>query len=390
MGISTLTVLCSTFDNQYLTGSAEQFFRYQLADGSIPIAVPAQARGLSVTGSFGPPPSLSTQDYTMMQVTDAYQYWMCSGDTGWLTKNWASIRGIMTWLAGQVGTNGLMSGAARWPRRCPPMPTTTAASSRPSRWPRQSATPPRPSAYASLAPAFGKNDQFPAIQPGRGHVQRLNHPADRIRRNRQRVRPAVRLARAGPVDQCGDARGQPDQGAGRAEGPVRVLLGSARRQHRAVRGRLGGPRPARRRAGQGALDLIRQVWGLMLPQNTPYYSGGCWEYVAQTGLPGLARAPAWPTAGPPARRPHCPCTCSAAARSPPDTRPSWSNRSRATSAGPAGGCPPRKAPIAIDWTTNAHAAGFTLTVDVPPGTQAYAGVPPPPPGARSTGSPPHP
>ena len=26
----------------------------------------------------------------------------------------------------------------------------------------------------------------------------------------------------------------------------------------------------------------------MLPQNTPYYSGGCWEYVAQTGLPGLA------------------------------------------------------------------------------------------------------
>src|SRR2546429_3951712 len=110
MGIITLTVLCSTFDNQYLTGSAEQYFRYQNADGSIPIAVAPQARGLAVTGNYGPPPSLSTQDYGMMQVTDAYSYWLCSGDTAWLKANWASIRGIMTWAAGQVGANGLMSG----------------------------------------------------------------------------------------------------------------------------------------------------------------------------------------------------------------------------------------------------------------------------------------
>ena len=103
MGISTLTVLCSTFDNQYLTGSVEQFLRYQQADGSIPIAAPAQGKGLAVTGSFGPPPSFSTQDYTMAQVTDSYQYWMFTGDTPWLARNWAPIRAIMTWLAGQVG-----------------------------------------------------------------------------------------------------------------------------------------------------------------------------------------------------------------------------------------------------------------------------------------------
>jgi hypothetical protein len=33
-----------TFDNQYLTGSVEQFFRYQQADGSIP-AEPAPHAG---------------------------------------------------------------------------------------------------------------------------------------------------------------------------------------------------------------------------------------------------------------------------------------------------------------------------------------------------------
>jgi hypothetical protein len=38
--------------------------------------------------------------------------------------------------------------------------------------------------------------------------------------------------------------------------------------------------------------------------------------------------------------------------------------------------PTPNGPVAIDWTTNAHAAaGFTLKVEVPPGTQGYAGVP---------------
>lgn len=38
--------------------------------------------------------------------------------------------------------------------------------------------------------------------------------------------------------------------------------------------------------------------------------------------------------------------------------------------------PTPNGPVAIDWAAHGHAgAGFTLTVDVPPGTRAYAGVP---------------
>jgi alpha-L-rhamnosidase len=64
-GISTLTVLCGTFENQYVSGSCEQFFLYQNSDGSIPNAVPAQAKGPTLTGSLGS----GAQDYTMMQLS---------------------------------------------------------------------------------------------------------------------------------------------------------------------------------------------------------------------------------------------------------------------------------------------------------------------------------
>jgi hypothetical protein len=38
--------------------------------------------------------------------------------------------------------------------------------------------------------------------------------------------------------------------------------------------------------------------------------------------------------------------------------------------------PTPNGPVAVDWTTHAHgAAGFTLTVDIPPGTKGYAGAP---------------
>ena len=156
MGISTLTVLCSTFDNQYLTGSVKQFLLYQNADGSIPIAAPAQGKGLAVTGTFGPPPSFSTQDYTMAQVSDSFQYWMFSGDTAWLTKNWPSIRAIMNWLAGQVGTNGLMSGAG-------PLATQMSTNAhyygcllQAARMATAAGDTASATRYASLAPAFGK------------------------------------------------------------------------------------------------------------------------------------------------------------------------------------------------------------------------------------------
>jgi hypothetical protein len=245
MGISTLTVLCGTFDNQYLTGSCEQSFRYQQADGSIPIAVPAQGKGLTVTGTFGPPPSLSTQDYTMMQVTDSYQYWMFSGDTAWLKKNWPSIRAIMIWLAGQVGPNGLMSGAG---------PLTTQMSTNAHyygclRQAEQMAAAAgdtaSAAAYASLAPAFGKTVNSLLFNPAAGmYSASTTQPAvfDEIG-NGYALLPAL-----DPSIDTATLAGQPDQGAGRAEGPVRVLGGGARRKHRTVRNRLGIPRPARRRA----------------------------------------------------------------------------------------------------------------------------------------------
>jgi alpha-L-rhamnosidase len=374
MGISTLTVLCSTFDNQYLTGSCEQYFRYQQSDGSIPIAVAPQAKGLAVTGSFGPPPSLSTQDYGIMQVTDAYHYWMCSGDTAWLSRNWAAIRGIMTWAAGQVGANGLMSGRG---------PLATQMSTNAHYYgclqqAQQMATAvgdtASTSTYASLAPALGKtinsllfntaagmysaSTSQPGVfdEIGNGYALLYGLPSLDPSINVAVLAASLTKALAGPKGPCESSAAVPGGNIAPYEVGWEVL------------GRLA--------AGQsrGALDLIRQVWGLMLPQNTTYYSGACWEYVAQTGLPGLgpgtSLAHGWAAGATPALsryvlggRPLTPGYRTFLVEPQPgDLR--WAS----------GRVPTPHGPAAIDWTTHAS-GGFALTVRVPPGTRAYAGIP---------------
>lgn len=376
MGISTLTVLCSTFDNQYLTGSCEQFFRYQAGDGSIPIAAPAQGRGLAVTGSFGPPPSLSTQDYGTMQVTNAYNYWMFSGDTAWIKKNWAAIRRIMTWAASQVGTNGLMSGGG-------PLSTMMSANAHYYgclRQAQQMATAAGDTAsastYASLAPAFGKTVNTLLFNPtagmygasttqpavfdeiGNGYALLYGLPALDPSINTATLATNLTQALAGPKGPCESSSAVPDGNIAPYEAGWEVL------------GRLATGQ------SQSALDLIRQVWGLMLPQNTPYYSGGCWEYVAQTGLPGLAAgtslAHGWSTGATPALSMYVlgarPLTAGyrtfLVEPQPGDL--SWAG----------GRAPTPHGPVAVDWATDSHAtAGFTATITVPPGTRGYVGVP---------------
>jgi alpha-L-rhamnosidase len=374
MGISTLTVLCSTFDNQYLTGSVEQFLLYQQADGSIPIAAPAQGKGLAVTGTFGPPPSFSTQDYTMMQVTDSYQYWMFSGDTRWLKKNWASIRGIMTWLAGQVGTNGLMSGVG---------PLATMMSSNAHYYgclgqAAQMATAvgdtASAAAYATRAPAFGKNlnsllfnraaGMYSAsiTQPsvfdeiGNGYALLYGLPALDPSINVATLAANLTKALAGPKGPCESSSAVPSGNIAPYEVGWEVL------------GRLTAGQ------SQGALDLIRQVWGLMLPENTPYYSGACWEYVAQTGLPGLgpgtSLAHGWSSGATPALsmyvlggRPLTPGYKTFLVEPQPGDL-GWAS----------GRVPTPEGPVTIDWAAHG-ATGFTVKVFVPPGTRGYAGVP---------------
>lgn len=376
MGISTLTVLCSTFDNKYLTGSVEQFLLYQQPDGSIPIAAPAQGKGLAVTGSFGPPPSFSTQDYTMAQVTDSYQYWMFSGDTRWLTRNWPSIRKIMTWLAGQVGANGLMSGAG---------PLATMMSSNAHYYgclgqAEQMATAAgdtaSAAAYAAQAPAFGKNLNAllfsrPAglysastTQPtvfdeiGNGFALLYGLPALDPSIDVATLAASLTRALAGPKGPCESSAAVPNGNIAPYEAGWEVL------------GRLAAGQ------AQGAIDLIRQVWGLMLPENTPYYSGGCWEYVAQTGLPGLgpgtSLAHGWSSGATPAlsmyvlgARPLTPGYRTFLVEPQPGDL-SWAS----------GRVPTPRGPVTVDWTAHARgASGFTLKVEVPRGTEAYAGVP---------------
>ena len=376
MGISTLTVLCSTFDNKYLTGSVEQFLLYQQPNGSIPIAAPAQGKGLAVTGSFGPPPSFSTQDYTMAQVTDSYQYWMFSGDTAWLTKNWSAIRAIMTWLAGQLGSNGLMSGAG---------PLATQMSSNAHYYgclgqAEQMATAVGDTAsaatYATQAPAFGKNlnsllfNQSAGMysasttQPsvfdeiGNGFALLYGLPALDPSIDVATLAASLTKALAGPKGPCESSSAVPSGNIAPYETGWEVL------------GRLATGQ------AQSALDLIRQVWGLMLPENTPYYSGGCWEYVAQTGLPGLgpgtSLAHGWSSGATPALsmyvlggRPLTPGYKTFLVEPQPGDL-SWAS----------GRVPTPEGPVTIDWTAHTHgASGFTLKVQVPRGTRGYAGVP---------------
>lgn len=372
MGISTLTVLVSTFDNQYLTGSCEQYFRYQQANGSIPIAVPAQAKGLAVTGSFGPPPSLSTQDYTMMQVTDAFQYWMFSGDIPWLKKNWAAIRAIMTWLAGQVGASGLMSGAG-------PLATMMSTNAhyygclhQAQQMASAAGDTASATAYAALAPAFGKTVNSLLFNPaagmysasttqpavfdeiGNGYALLYGLPALDPSIDTATLAASLTKVLAGPKGPCESSAAVPGGNIAPYETGWEVL------------GRLANGH------SQGALDLIRQVWGLMLPQNTPYYSGACWEYVAQTGLPGLgpgtSLAHGWAAGATPALsmyvlggRPLTPGYRTFLVEPQPGDL-SWAR----------GRVPTPRGPVGIGWAAGAH---FTVTVDVPPGTLGYAGVP---------------
>lgn len=376
MGISTLTVLCGTFDNQYLTGSCEQFFRYQNSDGSIPIAAPAQGKGLAVTGNFGPPPSLSTQDYTMMQVTDAYNYWLFSGDTAWVTTNWPTIRAIMTWLAGQVGPSGLMSGGG---------PLSTQMSANAHYYgcllqARQMATAAgdsaSASAYAALAPTFGQTVNSLLYKPAAGmYSASIAQPAvfDEIGNGyallygltalNPAVSPATLAANltralAGPKGPCESSAAVPNGNIAPYEAGWEAL------------GRLATGQ------AQGALDLIRQVWGLMLPHNTPYYSGACWEYIAQTGLPGLgpgtSLAHGWSSGATPSLsmyvlggRPLTPGYKTFLVEPQPGDL-TWAS----------GRVPTPHGPVTIDWEASARAAkGFTLAINVPRGTRAYAGVP---------------
>jgi alpha-L-rhamnosidase len=372
MGISTLTVLCSTFDNQYVSGSCEQFFRYQQANGSIPSAVPAQAKGAAVTGPLGG----GGQDYTLMQVTDAYQYWMYSGDTAWLKKNWATIRAIMTWLAAQIGSNGLMSGAG-------PLATMMSTNAhyygcllQAQRMATAVGDTASATAYASQAPAFGNRVNSLLFNTSAGmYSDSISQPAvfDEIGNgyallygltaldpsiNTATLAANLTKALAGPLGPCESSTAAPEGNIAPYEVGWEVL------------GRLATGQ------AQGALDLIRQVWGLMLPQNTPYYSGGCWEYVAQTGLPGLGSgtslAHGWSSGATPAlsmyvlgARPLTPGYKIFLAEPQPGDL-SWAT----------GRVPTPKGPVLIDWAANAHTAGgLTLTVDVPPGTEGYAGVP---------------
>jgi alpha-L-rhamnosidase len=372
MGISTLTVLCSTFDNQYLTGSAEQYFRYQNADGSIPIAVAPQARGLAVTGSFGPPPSLSTQDYGIMQVTDAYQYWMFSGDTGWLRRNWAAIRGIMTWAAGQAGTDGLMSGRGPLATQMSTNAHYYGCLNQAQRMAAAVGDAASAAAYASAAPPFGKNvnallfnrsagmysasvtqpDVFDEI--GNGYALLYGLPALDPSIDTAALAASLTKALAGPKGPCESSAAVPDGNIAPYEVGWEVL------------GRLAAGH------AQGALDLIRQVWGLMLPRNTPYYSGGCWEYVAQTGLPGLgpgtSLAHGWSSGATPALSMYVlggrPLT--------PGYRTFLVEPQPGDLAWARGRVPTPHGPVAINWATGAR---FTLTIAVPPGTRGYAGVP---------------
>jgi alpha-L-rhamnosidase len=374
-GISALTTLCGTFDNQYVTGSAEQYFRYQTSDGNIPVAVPAQSLGPAVTSSFGTLGS-GSQDYSMMQVTNSYHYWLFSGDTTWLKRYWAAIRGIMTWAAGQVGADGLMSGAGALSTMMSANAHYYGCLNQAQQMAAAAGDTASASAYASMAPTFGQTvnsllfnssaGMYSAstTQPtvfdeiGNGYALLYGLPALDSSINPATLAANLTTALAGVKGPCESSSAVPDGNIAPYEVGWEVL------------GRLAVGQT------QGALDLIRQVWGLMLPQNTPYYSGGCWEYVAQTGLPGLGSgtslAHGWSTGATPALSMYVlggrPLT--------PGYRTFLIEPQPGDLAWARGRIPTPRGPIAIDWTAHTYAAtGLSLTVDVPTGTNAYAGLP---------------
>jgi alpha-L-rhamnosidase len=231
-------------------------------------------------------------------------------------------------------------------------------------------------AYASHAPAFGKkvnsllfnrtagmysaSTTQPSVfdEIGNGYALLYGLPALDPSVNVATLAASLTKALAGPKGPCESSSAVPNGNIAPYEAGWEVL------------GRLAAGQ------SQSALDLMRQVWGLMLPENTPYYSGGCWEYVAQTGLPGLgpgtSLAHGWSAGATPALsmyvlggRPLTPGYKTFLVEPQPGDL-SWAS----------GRMPTPEGPVTIDWTAHAHgAAGFTLNVKVPPGTRGYAGVP---------------
>lgn len=374
IGITHQTILYGSYDNQYITGSAQVLALYQASNGFVPNAIPAQANGPNYTGpgataGYGG----GAQDYNLAWAHFIYSYWLHTNDTKWLQKIYANYATLLAALLAARASNGLLAGGGPLST---PMSTnmhfygvlnqgTSIASAigdsgSASTWSSAAATlraAINSQLFNTSAGMYGSSPtQLSVIdQIGNGYALLFGVPDSSI--NTQKLTTNLTTALAGPLGPCASSSAAPNGNVGPYTTGWEVL------------GRLEVGDTS------GALKIIRDVWGAMLRDN-PYYSGAHWEYISQTSIPGLnsgtSLAHGWSSGATPALSKYVlggrPLTAGFATwlvePQPGDLQ--WAR----------GRVPTPHGPLAIDWRTNANgASGLTVSVSVPNSTSGYVGIP---------------
>lgn len=381
IGISGLTLLYSTFAGEYLAGSIEMFSSFQSSNGGIAISLPPQYHpGVTPADNVGAS-GFDIPDYPLQHVTSIYHYYLYTGDKAFLLVQWPVVQKVINLYASLTNN----------PQHLVLPPAFFGPSS--------ADTLTNAHFYgvllqgAQLAEAVGRADVAASYKAAAAQLREaintnLYNPITGLY--------DVNTLQKGIADQHGNSYAvlygvAPAQGttvasilqkltaalyrpstAANSVGPIPVQQSSGSTQV--------GPYTsayelfARFESGDtaGALELIRNEWGLMR-HTSPYYSGATWEYVALDGTPGLgvgtSLAHGWGS-GP----------TSALSKYVLGVRPvkpgyrTWLIEPQTGDLTWAEGTVPTPfGPIAVFWQMTPR--GLALQISVPPGTSGAVGVP---------------
>lgn len=276
LGVATLSLLSSTWALDYLSGSIRLFSAFQNPDGSILTALPTQ----SVPGKTPPVPSRGgISDYTVHHVSSTYNYWLHTGDGGFLSEQWPVVTRVLAYLSSMRNAQGLVAqrsiaetltnahyyGALKMASHMAEALEKKQAAAQYE----AAAQPLRDAINAHLFNAdmglYGMDTGHMSVAPQHGNAYAVLYgvaPADRVPSILQKLQVAL----ANPA------------------GPLQASSGSTRIGPYTA----GYEILARFSAGdtEGAIAIVRKVWDYMRSQSA-YATGTAWEYVGLDGTPGL-------------------------------------------------------------------------------------------------------
>lgn len=371
LGVAARTLLYSGFALPQLSDSLSMLASFRAESGAIPTSVPPQANPpRTPNGAF----AALIPDYTVHFVTTLHAYWLHTGDTPFLRRQWDAVRGVFRYLAQHTEPRTGLFVSPPFPGTSTPVTETLVNAHY----------------YGALqaAVAMGRGlDHARDVAEWSARAQALRLAVNRHLFNRQTGLYGLSTADLATIDELSNAYAVL-YGIAETGSIARLLRGLAAALHRdAGPLRSSGPQgeivspytagfevAARFEVGDArtALELIRRAWGSMRRPGE-YYSGGTWEYVGLDGTPGLGSSTSlahpW-SSGPTAAlsayvlgvRPIEPGFSTWLVEPQPgDLR--WAR----------GVVPTPMGPIGVDWRQQRRS--LALRFDVPRRTSGYVGLP---------------